>query len=54
MMAPLGHTRTHMPQWYSPVHRMAYNARRLRRPAVTPPYFQAETWAIGTWWAAEP
>ena len=30
---------------------MAYNAWRLHPPAVTPAYFQAETWAIWTWWA---
>ena len=50
----VSHSHYLLPQWYSPVHRMAYNAHHLRRPAVTPPYFQAETWAIGTWWAAEP
>jgi microcin C transport system substrate-binding protein len=40
-----------LPQWYSGVHRMAYNARRLARPAVTPLYYQGETWAVDTWWA---
>ena len=40
-----------LPEWYSGVHRMAYNARRLARPAVTPLYYQGETWAVDTWWA---
>ena len=45
------HSHYLLPQWYSPVHNMAYNAWRLHPPAVTPAYFQAETWAIWTWWA---
>ena len=40
-----------LPQWYSPVHRLAYNAWRLDKPAVVPPYFRGEAWAIDTWWA---
>ena len=40
-----------LPQWYNPVHWLAYNAWRLDKPAVTPPYFRGETWAIETWWA---
>ena len=35
-------------------NRMAYNAWRLERPKVTPPYFRGETWAIDTWWARNP
>ena len=35
-------------------HRMAYNAWRLERPTVTPPYIRGETWAIDTWWALVP
>ena len=45
------HSHYLLPQWYSPVHNMAYNAWRLHPPAVTPAYFQAESWAIWTWWA---
>ncbi len=47
-----------IPQWTASTHRLAYNARRLARPASTPqypqgmpPYAQGETWAISTWWA---
>ena len=43
-----------LPQWYSPVHRLAYNAWRLQMPSVVPPYFQGEAWAIETWWARPP
>jgi len=43
-----------LPQWYSPVHRLAYNAWRLDKPAVVPPYFRGEAWAIDTWWARRP
>jgi len=42
-----------LPQWYSPVHRVVYNAWRLRKPDVTPDYFQPEDWAMQTWWAAK-
>ena len=39
-----------IPQWTLNVHRLAYNARRLDKPAQMPPYTQAETWAIANWW----
>ncbi|ARU05359.1 ABC transporter substrate-binding protein [Comamonas serinivorans] len=40
-----------LPQWYSGVARMAYNDWRLDKPAITPKYFQGESWAVDTWWA---
>jgi microcin C transport system substrate-binding protein len=43
-----------LPQWYSPVHRLAYNAWRLALPKVVPPYFQGEAWAMETWWSKSP
>ena len=43
-----------LPQWTSPVHRLAYNAWRLAKPAVVPAYFQGEAWAIDTWWSRQP
>ena len=43
-----------LPQWYSPVHRLAYNAWRLTKPSVVPAYFQGEAWAIDTWWSRQP
>ena len=48
------HSHLFIPQWFSGTHRMAYNAWRLERPTVTPPYFRGETWAIDTWWAIVP
>ena len=48
------HSHVFIPQWFSGTHRMAYNAWRLERPTVTPPYFRGETWAIDTWWAIVP
>ena len=41
-----------LPQWYSPAHRVAYNAWRLRKPDTVPDYFQPEEWAMQVWWAA--
>jgi len=54
----VSHEHLLIPQWTASTHRLAYNARRLERPAPTlqyaqgmPPYAQGETWAISTWWA---
>ena len=48
------HSHVFIPQWYSGTHRMAYNAHRLQKPEVTPPYFRGEAWAIDAWWAIVP
>ena len=45
------HSHVFIPQWFSGTHRMAYNAHRLQKPHVTPPYFRGEAWAVNTWWA---
>lgn len=50
----VSHSHYLLPQWYSPVHRLAYNAWRLDKPTVVPPYFRGEAWAIDTWWARRP
>ncbi|MEZ5641651.1 MAG: extracellular solute-binding protein [Burkholderiaceae bacterium] len=50
----VSHSHYLLPQWYSPVHRLAYNAWRLQKPDVVPPYFRGETWAMETWWARQP
>lgn len=47
----IAHSHYLIPQWTVNVHRMAYNASRLGKPPQMPPYTQAETWAISTWWA---
>jgi microcin C transport system substrate-binding protein len=38
-----------LPQWYSDVHRMAYE-RTLAHPTTLPLYYSAEDWMIATWW----
>ena len=47
----VSHSHYLLPQWYSPTHRLAYNAWRLARPDVPPPYSPGEMWAVNTWWA---
>ena len=47
----IAHSHYLIPQWTNGTHRMAYNASRLAKPAEMPPYTQAETWAMDTWWA---
>lgn len=47
----IGHLHLLIPQWSASTHRMAYNAWRLDKPAVMPPYASGEGWAIDTWWA---
>ena len=43
-----------IPQYFSGVHRMVYNAWRLERPQVAPPYVNGEPWVIDNWWARMP
>ena len=40
-----------IPQWYSNRYRVAWNVNRFNLPPVVPSYFEAETWAMSTWWA---
>lgn len=47
----IAHSHIFVPQWSASTHRMVYNAWRLRKPEVMPPYAQGETWAIDSWWA---
>jgi len=47
----ISHSHVLIPQWTATTHRMAYNAWRLARPDVVPPYSPGESWAIHTWWA---
>lgn len=42
-----------VPHWYSGVHRVAWRAGRFEQPAVTPRYYQPDSWIVGTWWATE-
>jgi microcin C transport system substrate-binding protein len=47
----ISHSHYLIPQWTATTHRMAFNDRRLARPAQVPPYSTGEGWAITTWWA---
>lgn len=38
-------------QWYSNTYRVAYNVTKFNLPPVVPLYYEAETWAMSTWWA---
>ncbi|MCW5668451.1 MAG: ABC transporter substrate-binding protein [Hydrogenophaga sp.] len=49
----IAHSHYLIPQWTVNEHRMAYNAARLGKPERMPPYTQAETWAMSTWWAKQ-
>lgn len=47
----LRHLYLDVPHWYSPVHRVAYRAGRFAQPPTPPLYYQAEAWAMSTWWS---
>ncbi len=47
----ISHSHLLIPQWTASTHRIVYNAWRLERPAMMPPYVLGEAWAIDTWWA---
>lgn len=48
----LRHGYYNIPHWYSGIHRVAYRAGRFEQPAVTPRYYQPESWSTGLWWAS--
>lgn len=35
-----------IPQWYAPVHKLAYNAQNLQLPKIIPAYYEPEYWAM--------
>ncbi|MEP6557908.1 MAG: extracellular solute-binding protein [Burkholderiales bacterium] len=41
-----------IPQWYGDEFFIGYRPRRFELPAVIPPYYQPDTWAVMTWWGA--
>jgi microcin C transport system substrate-binding protein len=47
----IAHSHILIPQWSASTHRMAFNAWRLAKPEVMPPYAPGESWAMETWWA---
>jgi microcin C transport system substrate-binding protein len=47
----IAHSHTMVPQWYSGQHNLAYNPRKLAKPAVEPKYYKADSWLLSNWWA---
>jgi microcin C transport system substrate-binding protein len=47
----ISHSHIMIPQWYSGQHNVAYNPRKIDKPAVMPKYFRADGWLLNTWWA---
>jgi len=47
----LRHGHYAVPHWYGSVHRVAWRAGRFEQPAVTPRFYQPESWIQSTWWA---
>ncbi|MCZ2495317.1 ABC transporter substrate-binding protein [Xylophilus sp. Kf1] len=48
----LTHGHYSVPQWYSDSFLIGYRPARFVLPPVVPPYFQADSWALSTWWAS--
>jgi microcin C transport system substrate-binding protein len=49
----LRHGHYAVPHWYGGVHRVAWRAGRFEQPAVTPRFYQPESWVTSVWWATE-
>lgn len=41
-----------IPQWYGDEFFIGYRPRRFELPAVIPPYYQPDAWAVSTWWGS--
>ena len=41
-----------VPQYYGDAFFIGYRPGRFGLPQVIPPYYQADTWAMSTWWAS--
>lgn len=48
----LSHNHYGIPQYYGSAFLIGYWAKRFVLPDVIPPYYQADSWATSTWWAA--
>ena len=48
----LAHGHYSIPQWYSGEFFVGYRPQAFVLPETTPPYYQADAWAVSTWWAA--
>jgi microcin C transport system substrate-binding protein len=49
----LGHGYYSVPQYYGDAFLIGYRPRPFVLPPVIPPYYEADTWAMSTWWASE-
>jgi microcin C transport system substrate-binding protein len=47
----IAHSHIMVPQWYSGQHNVAYNPKKIAKPAVTPKYYKADGWLLNMWWA---
>ncbi|KQT10808.1 extracellular solute-binding protein [Ramlibacter sp. Leaf400] len=48
----LSHGHYSIPQYFSGAFFIGYRAKRFVLPPVVPPYYEADTWAMATWWAS--
>ena len=48
----LTHGHYSVPQYYGDAFLIGYRPRPFVLPATIPPYYQPDTWAMSTWWAA--
>ena len=48
----LTHGHYSVPQYYGDAFLIGYRPARFVLPQVVPPYYQADTWAMSTWWAS--
>ncbi|MBO9514342.1 MAG: ABC transporter substrate-binding protein [Variovorax sp.] len=48
----LSHGFYSIPQWYSNAFLIGFRPRPFVLPAVVPPYYQPDSWAMSTWWAS--
>ena len=48
----LSHGHYAVPQYYGDAFLIGYRPRRFVLPEKIPPYYQADSWAMSTWWAS--
>ena len=48
----LSHGHYSVPQYYGGAFLIGYHPRPFVLPPVIPPYYEADNWAVSTWWAS--
>ena len=48
----LAHGHYSVPQYYGDAFLIGYRPGPFVLPAMVPPYYQPDTWALSTWWAS--